>query len=125
MTTTEPLSLEVQVERYKAGNTALLEALMDMVLQHLREGPDGIFNHSFLSSDEAAIEVLVQAGMVEVVPGSGYRLLWDALEARKPKQQTWAEAVNECVTDPAERARLLAFDDEPATPDSTLLIDRK
>jgi hypothetical protein len=36
---------------------------------------------------------------------------WDALEARKPKRKTWAEAVNECVTDPEARVRLLAMDD--------------
>jgi len=114
------MPLDEQVKRLRAGNTALLEALMDMVNQFFysknRSGQydeDGdILSHSFMSAEEGAIEVLIQAGMAEEVPGKGYRLLWDKLEARRPKQQTWEEAVRECITDPAEIERLLALSDD-------------
>lgn len=100
------------------GNTLLIEALMDMVGQRFYER-DGVYSHSFMSSDEQAIEVLMQAGYAEEVePGkNGYRLLWDKVEARKdqPKPMTWAEAVNKYITDADVRAKLLAMDDEPAT----------
>lgn len=90
------MPLDEQVNRLRAGNTALLEALMDMVNQFFysknRSGQDDedgdILSHSFMSAEEAAISVLIQAGMAEEVRGKGYRLLWDKLEARKPKQQT-------------------------------------
>lgn len=82
--------------RYRNGNTQLLGLLMK-----LHAGDD------ILDVVEQAKAVLTNAGLLN----SDNTLNWDALEARKPKQQTWAEAVNECVTDPAERARLLALDD--------------
>jgi len=110
-----------QIARLRRGNTDLLEALMDMVNQffyhkneHSQSDEDGEFiSHAFMSAEEGAIAVLIDAGMAEEVKGKGYRLLWDNLEARKQKRQTWAEAVNECVNDPDERARLLALDDKP------------
>lgn len=95
------------VAKYRAGNTALLEALMDMVHQHCSSVDSDLIDHGYLSANEDAVAVLEEAGMVK-----NNRLLWDALEARKPKQQTWVEAVNDCVSDPAERARLLAMADE-------------
>lgn len=98
------------VDRYKNGNTALLEALMDMVHQHCGTVDDTL-DHRFISANENAVELLEQAGMIV----EGNRLDWDALEARKPKRQTWEQAVNECVSDPAERARLLAFGDSQST----------
>jgi len=76
-------ALRAEVASYKAGNTALLEALMDMVFQHFHENQEGFLNHQFISSDEAAIEVLLSAGMAEHVSGKGYRLLWDKLADRK------------------------------------------
>lgn len=102
------IPLDEQVKRLRAGNTALLEALMDMVNQFFysknnsgQYDEDGdILSHSFMSAEEGAISVLIQAGMAEEV-GGGYRLLWDKLEERKPKQQTPEEAVRECVTGPA------------------------
>lgn len=111
------MPLDEQVKQLRAGNTALLEALMDMVNQffysknsHGQYDEDGdILSHSFMSAEEGAISVLIQAGMAEEVTGKGYRLLWDKLEARKPKQQTWEEAVRECINDPAEVERLLAL----------------
>lgn len=59
---------------------------------------------------EQARAILATAGLLR--PDN--TLDWEALEARRPKQQTWGEAVNECVTDPDLRARLLAMDDGPA-----------
>lgn len=104
-----------KVDSYRAGNTALLEALMDMVWQFIgTDDRNAVFSHHYIGAEEAAINVLIAAGMAaQVEPGANsYRLLWDALEARKPKRQTWAEAVEECITDPAEKVRLLALEDE-------------
>ena len=100
------------VAKYKAGNTALLEALMDMVHQHCTSGADEV-HHGYISSGEAAVEVLEQAGML--IDG---KLQWQALEDRKPKRQTWEQAVNECITDPEQRARLLAMSYESYSNDS-------
>lgn len=88
---------EAETERdgYRAGNTTLLEALM-----RYAEGQEG--------AAEFAQDVLGRAGMLH--PGDG-TLNWAALEHRKPKPITWAQAVNECVTDPEARARLLAMSD--------------
>lgn len=91
---------EQERDKYRAGNTTLLEALMQ-----LAEGVPG--------ADVNAQMVLGEAGMLNGADGS---LNWAALEARKPKQITWAQAVSECVTDPEERARLLALDEEEITP---------
>ena len=89
---------EGERDRYRSGNTTLLDALMQ-----LAEGVPG--------ADMNAQKVLGEAGMLNPADGS---MNWAALAARKPKPQTWAEAVNECVTDPAERARLLALGDADA-----------
>lgn len=90
---------ELERDQYRNGNTTLLDALMQ-----LAEGVPG--------ADANAQKVLGEAGMLHPADGT---LNWAALAAREPKQQTWAEAVNECVTDPAERTRLLAMGDGPAT----------
>lgn len=86
---------EQERNRYKAGNTELLELLMKL---HAGE-------HSALLP--RVREILAGAGLLT----SDYRLNWPALEERKPKQITWEQAVNECVTDPDARARLLAMGD--------------
>lgn len=88
---------EAERERdgYMAGNTELLWALM-----RYAEGQEG--------AAEFAQDVLRRAGMLNGADGT---LNWGALAARKPKPITWEQAVNECVTDPAERARLLAMSD--------------
>lgn len=88
---------EVERERdqYRAGNTELLELLMTIEAgQHSSALP-------------RVREILTIAGLMN----ADHTLNWPALEDRKPKQQTWSDAVNECVTDPAERARLLAMVD--------------
>ncbi len=53
-------------------------------------------------------DILAGAGLV----GADNTLNWQALQARKPKPIPWAQAVNECVTDPEARARLLALGDD-------------
>lgn len=67
---------------------------MDMVNQFFYSNDDDILTHAFMSCEENAVEVLIAAGMAEEVPQRGYRLLWDKLYARLPKQQTWG-VVNE------------------------------
>ena len=115
------LLAKAQQERdsFRAGNTALLEALMNMVAGHCQSLDDGdcfIITRDRYEAD--AFGTLIEAGMMEqfvVNPMAGesyYKLKWDALDARKPKRKTWAEAVHECVTDPQEIARLMALDDE-------------
>jgi hypothetical protein len=105
---------ELARDAYRNGNTALLDALMCMVWQFVGvDDRDGVISHTGMAAEEAAIKVLMDAGVAEqLAPGANsYRLLWAKLEERKPKQQTWAEAVRECITDPAEVERLLALDD--------------
>ncbi len=89
------LGAEIERDAFKAGNTELLELLMKL---HAGE-------HATILP--RVREILAGAGLVN----ADHTLNWAALEARKPKPQTWAEAVNECVTDPDERARLLALSD--------------
>lgn len=81
-------------DAYKAGNTELLELLMKL---HAGQ------HESILPRVR---EILAGAGLVN----EDNTLNWAALEARKPKPITWAQAVNECVTDPEARARLLAME---------------
>ena len=85
---------ERERDSYRAGNTDLLELLMKL---HAGE-------HTAVL--QRGREILVGAGLLK----SDHTLNWPALEARKPKQQTWTEAVNECITDPEARARLLAME---------------
>ena len=121
------MPLEEQVASLKRGNTALIEALMDMVNQFFyHKGENGepdedgpILCHSFMSAEEGAISVLMHAGFAEEATDKGYRLLWDKLQQRRKDvglaQQTWEEAVRECVTDHAEVERLLALDNDATT----------
>jgi len=100
-------------DRYKTGNTALLESLMDMVYQHcIVDEQNEMLFHDYLSANENAFNLLREAGMMRVSSDGKYFLDWSALEARKPKPQTWAQAVREIVTDPVEIARLLALDED-------------
>lgn len=86
---------ERERDSFKAGNTELLELLMKL---HAGE-------HSALLP--RVREILAGAGLLN----GDNTLNWPALEARKPKQITWEQAVNECVTDPEARVRLLAMGD--------------
>jgi hypothetical protein len=90
---------ERERDQYKAGNTELMELWLKLL-----EGQD-IFD--------------VQERVREILEGAGLlrdgRADWAALEARKPQQQTWEQAVRECVTDPAEVDRLLALADDATT----------
>lgn len=65
--------------------------------------------------------VLAGAGLLNGEDGS---LNWQALKDREPKQQTWEEAVRECISDPAEVERLLALnDDAPVDAGPTFVAD--
>lgn len=85
---------ERERDAFKAGNTELLELLMKL---HAGQ------HESILPRVR---EILAGAGLLN----ADNTLNRAALEARKPQRQTWAEAVNECVTDPEARARLLAME---------------
>jgi hypothetical protein len=88
---------EGERDRYQTGNTELLELFMKLV-----DGAD------IIDVMERVTEILGNGGLMN----ADRTLNWDALEARKPKQIPWEQAVNELVTDPEERARLLAMADE-------------
>lgn len=90
---------ENERDSFKRGNTELLELFMKL---HAGE------HESILPRVR---EILAGAGLLNV----DNTLNWPALEDRKPKQKTWEQAVRECITDPAERERLLALADD-ATP---------
>lgn len=87
---------ETERNQYRAGNTELLELFMK-----LHAGLD------LVDVMERVREILAGAGLLNEPDNT---LNWDALEARKPKPTTWEQAVNECVTDPEARARLLAME---------------
>lgn len=87
---------EQERDSYRAGNTELLGLLMKLCAGE----------HTAVL--ERARDILTGAGLMR----ADHTLNWQALEDRKPKQITWEQAVNECVTDPAEREQLLAMDDE-------------
>lgn len=84
---------EKERDAFKAGNTELLELLMKL---HAGQ------SESILPRVR---EILAGAGLLS----ADNTLNWEALEARKPKQIPWGQAVNELVTDPEARARLLAM----------------
>lgn len=90
---------EKERDRYKAGNTELLELWMKLF-----DGQD------IIDVQERVREILEDAGLLREGKPE-----WAALDARKPKQKTWEQAVRECVTDPAEVDRLLALDDDATT----------
>ena len=84
---------ERERDQYRAGNTTLLKALM-----YVHEDKD--------DANSLRCQALREAGMLNEDGSCN----WAALEARTPKPKTWAQAVNECVTDPAVRERLLAME---------------
>lgn len=86
---------ENERDRFRAGNTELMELWM-----RLFDGQD------IIDTQERVREILEGAGLLRDGKPD-----WAALDARKPQRKTWAEAVGECVTDPAERVRLLAMGD--------------
>ncbi len=71
----------VQIRNLDNGNAILLDALMGMVNQSFHTGKDGIMTHSFMSCDEYAISVLIDAGMAIEVK-HGYKLFWDKINKR-------------------------------------------
>lgn len=90
---------ETQRDQYRAGNTELLGLWMKLL-----DGQD------IIDVQERVREILEGAGLLR-----DGKPEWAALEARKPKRQTWEQAVRECVTDPAEAERLLALADDATT----------
>lgn len=86
------------VLRYRSGNTELLELMMKMCAGETTKPL------------ERARDILLSTGLMR----ADGTLDWDALEERKPKPQTWAEAVRSSVKDPAEQARLIALGDVAA-----------
>ena len=98
---------ETERDQYRAGNTTLLDLLM-RAAKGEQTADEAILWRDRLQLE--MLQVLETAGLAQKAPDGSYRLLWGALEARKPKPQTWVEAVNECVTDPEARARLLAME---------------
>lgn len=89
LTTVIELSIEKELVeiamRYERGNTLLIDALMGMVNQYFDHAKDdpSIVSHSFMSCEEEAIDVLIDAGFAQAVGKASYRLLWDKLEERK------------------------------------------
>lgn len=94
------LKLVEKIEGLKRGNTALLSALMGMVLQYAYnddrnrkdiQSPKGpaetLFSDGGLSALEEAFEVLVQAGMMKKKHKGWYRLLWKNLEKRMEEEK--------------------------------------
>lgn len=85
---------ERERDAFKAGNTELLGLWMKLLA-----GDD------IIDVQERVREILTGAGLLNTDNTPS----WDALEARKPKPITWEQAVNQCVTDPEARERLLAM----------------
>lgn len=85
---------ERERDAFKAGNTELLGLWMKLLA-----GDD------IIDVQERVREILTGAGLLNTDNTPN----WDALEARKPKPITWEQAVNQCVTDPEARERLLAM----------------
>jgi hypothetical protein len=88
---------EKERDAFRAGNTELLELFMK-----LHAGDD------LINVMERVREILHGTGLLNADNTPN----WQALEDRKPKQITWEQAVNESVTDPEARARLLAMGDK-------------
>jgi len=77
-------------EKYKRGNTELLDALMWMCAQYMApylDNPDRCA-HSFMSAGESAMYVLVRAGMAKEDGGDSFILDWAALEKRKAGEKS-------------------------------------
>jgi len=74
--------LKQQVQALRNGNTILISALMGMVGQFFYgEDMEGPLTHAFMSAEEQAIEVLMQAGFATEKEGA-YYLDWDKLNKR-------------------------------------------
>ncbi len=76
------------ITELQRGNTSLIEALMDMVAQHCINNGDQehlIYSAGGLSANEAALDLLEEAGYAKDDDGKGvrYHLLYEKLEARK------------------------------------------
>ena len=82
-----------KIEALTRGNTDLIDALMSMVNQFFYTPPDGqgVVKHSFMSAEEEAISVLIEAGFAEGDERKGFVLLWDKMEERRMRDLTTQE----------------------------------
>lgn len=84
-----------KILRLKRGNTALIEALMDMCGQHCssqnygkeNEFTEQIVSHDFLSSNERALALLNEAGYADTEDHINYLLRYDKLQKRIEGEQ--------------------------------------
>lgn len=72
-----------QCRQLRRGNTALIDALMDMVNQHCFPIASGVVSHGHLSANEGALALLEEAGFAEEVRPAIYALKWSTLDERK------------------------------------------
>lgn len=70
------------VQSLRSGNFALLEALMGMCSQYLKQADSDHIWHSHMSAGEGAMETLEQAGLIQARDAK-YTLDWEALERRR------------------------------------------
>ena len=72
-----------KIKALKKGNTELIDALMGMVEQffHFNDETDR-FNHSFMSAEEYAIDVLIRAGFA-TEDHKGFILDYTKIEKRQ------------------------------------------
>lgn len=84
------MNKDEQIKRLKRGNTALIEALMDMCLAHCSDAnhlrqtgeQNPMVSHDFLSDNERALALLEEAGFAETLNQVEYWLLYDKIQER-------------------------------------------
>lgn len=69
--------------KLKRGNTAILEALMDMCDQYLSDIDGDVCHHGYTSAGEQALKLLTDAGLAITEDDVTYTLSYEALEERK------------------------------------------
>jgi hypothetical protein len=90
---------DIKIIMLRRGNTALIEALMDMVAQHCINNNDQehpIYSDGALSANESALALLAEAGFAKASDGQGvrYHLLWEKFEARQQAEEVQLREVN-------------------------------
>jgi len=80
------IQMKKDIEALRRGNTALLEALMDMCDQYLSDLDGDVCHHGFMSAGEQALALLEKAGMASTSDGVTYELQYSALEKRKESE---------------------------------------
>lgn len=78
------LDLDNRVANLRRGNTVLIEAVMKLVSEYLFVTKGGMLIPSFISADDFALDVLVDAGYASINKShNAFELHWDLLEERK------------------------------------------